>query len=159
MREEFNVAHWVGPLIPDGASRELRLKMRDYKRLREHGQRVDLELFPLGSTRVSEAFDRRFEHAIHPTEADPDFVHEALTKRGAPKTCRILQLSEPDDGSEFEYGEALPLRKALELALGPGADLSLVLLCVRGRLAYWQDGHYHWEDGERHPRAIVHRPF
>jgi hypothetical protein len=149
---DFNIAHWVGPLISDGARRELRLKLRDYRRLMEHGQLVDLEIFPLGHMVVSNAFDPRFEEHIHPNDAHRDYVHAALTKRGAPKSCRILQLSvEFDDGSEFEYGEILPLRRVIELALGPGDGLSLVLLCLPGRLAYWQDGEYN-------DRAIVHRP-
>lgn len=59
--DDFNIAGWVGPLIPERAKRELKSKQRQRRQLRAQGIRTHFEIFPLGSDHLSDAFDRRFE--------------------------------------------------------------------------------------------------
>ena len=145
--DDFDIAGWVGPLIPERARRELKSKQRERRKLRAQGIRTHFEIFPLGSDHVSDAFDRRFEHWPNPADQNPERLLSTLKKLGARANCRVLPLDAYPDPS-YDYGAILPLAQALAWALGEGDNI--ILLCVPGRLAYWQNDH--------NARVIVHRP-
>jgi hypothetical protein len=92
-------------------------------------------------------FDPRFEQDVA-GRPSPDDLLDALTTRGAGATCRVVEGLEVD----YPFGAVVPLREALEWALGEADGWHLNLLCLPGRLAYWQDFNF------SHNRVIVHRP-
>lgn len=83
----------------------------------------------------------------NPADENPERLLSILKKLGAPANCRVLAL---DSDPSYDYGAILPLGRALAWALGEGDSENAILLCVPGRLAYWQNDHS--------ARVIVHRP-
>jgi len=143
---ESDLVRWVGPLIPEDARRRLKAILRDRRMLREQGVRTKPGVFPLGNDLTSDAFLRRYEQGVHPEDANADVLYPYLRSLGAPGTCRVLN----GTVGGYDDGSIVPLREALEWATGEGDGSEVILLCVPGRLAYFQDHNY--------IRAIVHRP-
>jgi hypothetical protein len=132
----FDVVGWVGPLVSKADRRRLEPRAKrwrkEVKRLRKL---TDSGPFPLRERAVSSSFRSRFDHdVLYFQDADPETMQSRLVELGAQATCRVI-------GGGYDYGAKVPLREALEIATGPWAGQDLILLCVPGRLAYWQDHH------------------
>jgi hypothetical protein len=67
---------------------------------------------------------------IPPPNSDPQGIYELLIKNGAEKKCYSLSYNGKIDGKE------LPLREALEQAVGYG--FPSIISCIPGKLAYFE---------------------
>lgn len=92
-------------------------------------------------------FDERFVSEVRMSESSTfycDAVHADLVGRGAPDHCYVIRGAYRGGGD----GSVMPLRAAIDDFCDQGE--ALVLVCIPGRLAYWE--------GESGPGVIIQRP-
>jgi hypothetical protein len=149
--EVFDVSHWVGPLLTEGARERLKNVQKEW--CQQTGGR-----HPAYCVSVWD-FDDRWIQTVGDWYFWPsaEQVEGTLTELGAPATCRALWLPTPSGdlsygfyGVAFDPGSRLPLRLALEIAVDKGDSMDLMLLCLPGRLGYIQTHEAN--------RWVVHRP-
>lgn len=85
-------------------------------------------------------FDPRWEREIPRAEHDPKQVHRKLTELGAPGTCVLV--------TDELLLETSALDRALEEVFWDWYDV--ILVCLPGKLAYYQDHNHH--------RGLLSRP-
>lgn len=91
-------------------------------------------------------FDERFVSEVRTSDSSAfycDSVYADLVGRGAPDHCYVIRGAYRGGGD----GSVMPLRAAIDDFCDQGE--ALVLVCIPGRLAYWE--------GESGPGAIIQR--
>ena len=125
--EVFDVSHWVGPLLTEGARERLKNVQKEW---RQSGGR-----HPAWSVSVWDLDNRWIEPLGWGARPSAEQVEATLTALGAPAICRAVCLPTPSVG-RFEPGSRLPLSLAVELAVENFGGRDLILLCLPGRLGY-----------------------
>jgi hypothetical protein len=126
--EVFDVSHWVGPLLEEGARERLKSVQKQWRQLGGRHPAWSVSVFDL---------DDRWIQPVGEWGARPsaEQVEARLTALGAPAICRAVCLPTPSVGM-FEPGSRLPLSLAVELAVEWIGGMDLILLCLPGRLGY-----------------------
>jgi hypothetical protein len=143
--EVFDVSHWVGPLLTEGARERLKNVQKEWRRQHSGGRH------PAWYVSVWD-LDNRWIQPLGDWGARPsaEQVEARLTALGAPAICRAVCLPTPSVGM-FEPGSRLPLRLPLEIAVEQIGGMDLILVCLPGRLGYAVTH----EEGS----WVVHRPL
>jgi hypothetical protein len=143
--EVFDVSRWVGPLLKEGARERLKKAQEDWRR-------QQIGHHPAFSVSVWD-FDHRWIQPVGDWFSLPhslERVEGRLIALRAPATCRAVSLPIPSGRDWFDPGSTLPLRLALKIAVDMGDSRDLIILCLPGRLGYFQTH----EGGS----CVVHRP-
>lgn len=135
--EIFDIVRWIGPLMRP----ELRKRMKgELNALRAKDATAPYP-FPDGihkgrqSFGLSTVFLSELERRIHPNDAYAARVHGMLVDLKAPAECYVIA---PD----YRYYAKESLLPMLEYALGEQDGQEVVLMCLPGRLLYYQDQYW-----------------